>query len=124
MVSFMYSMMNMTSTRERNRLVEIPRASHPAIAKPAMIEAQKGTEIKGRYPSWYAEKRVTTMSKASKRRFRDLTVLASCVIASLLPTGTPTTPSSSSEMGVSLLSLWNPQIEVASAEKHARIKKV
>ena len=83
-------MMNMPSTRERNRLVEIPRATHPAIAKPAMSEPQKGTEIRGRYPSWYAENKVTTMSKASKRRFRDLTILVSCVIASLLSAKTPT----------------------------------
>jgi len=80
MVSFMYSRMNMTSTRERNRLVEIPRASHPAIARPATIETQKGTEIMGRYPSWYAENMVATMTKASKRRFLDLTILVSGVI--------------------------------------------
>jgi hypothetical protein len=77
-------MMNIPSMRDKRRLVEMLRASHTDIEKPAMIEIQKRADITGRYPSWNAVKRVTVINKATRTRFRGLELFKSHVIANFL----------------------------------------
>ncbi|MBW2330504.1 MAG: hypothetical protein JRF30_06160 [Deltaproteobacteria bacterium] len=73
-------MMNIPSIRDRSRLVEMLKASHADIEKPAMSEPQKRADIDRRYPSWNAVKRVIIISKATSRRFCGLLLFISLAI--------------------------------------------
>jgi hypothetical protein len=76
--------MNIPSIRDRRRLVEVLRASHTDIEKPAMSETQKRADMTGRYPSWNAVKRVIVISKATSRRFCGLALSVSRFTINLL----------------------------------------
>jgi hypothetical protein len=66
-------------------MVEMLRASHTDIEKPAMSEIQKRVDMTGRYPSWNAVKRVTVINKATSTRFCGLALFTSRVIAISFP---------------------------------------